>query len=109
HPDIPLFADVEKLFTVEETYNFILHVTKKSAIEEEMGSVGPMDAHIYPLLKGVSKSGREVAAPSVLIENTKGTFAGGRWVFINQPLEAAFWTEHGAEVLKKLIHFTKQG
>src|SRR5699024_5897328 len=93
----------------EYTYNFILHVTKASAIEKEMGSVGPMDAHIYPLLKGISKDKREVAAPSVLIENTKGSFAGGRWVFINQTVTEAFWTEKGSETLKDLARFVEQG
>lgn len=108
NPDIPLYADKESLFTIEDTYNFILHVTKSSSIESEMGSVGPMDAHIYPLLKGISKDGREIAAPSVLLENTKGTFAGGRWVFINQPVTESFWT-HGAETLKNVTHFVRQG
>src|SRR5699024_1773657 len=50
NPDIPLYAGKEDLFTIGDTNNFVLHVTKSSAIEEEMGSVGPMDAHIYPLL-----------------------------------------------------------
>src|SRR5699024_11798230 len=64
---------------------------------------------IYPLLKGVSKNEREIAAPSVLIENTKGTFAGGRWVLINQTVTETFWSEKGAETLKELASFIKPG
>src|SRR5699024_2576484 len=66
NPDIPVFSDKQELFTIEDTHNFILHVTKASATEKEMGSVGPMDAHIYPLLKGSSEDKRELAAPTVL-------------------------------------------
>jgi len=109
YTDIPLFKGREELFSITDTYNFILHVTKKSSIEKEMGSVGPMDAHIYPLLKGISKTGREVAAPSVLIENTKGRFTGGRWVFINQVVDEKFWSAKGAELLGTIVKFTQHG
>jgi prepilin-type processing-associated H-X9-DG protein len=107
--EIPVFSGIEDLFTIEDTCNFVLHVTKSSAIEAEMGSVGPMDARIYPLLKGVSKSGREVAAPSVLIENTKGKFTGGRWLFINQKVNEQFWTEKGAKAIEELVLFVTNG
>ncbi|WP_299094425.1 hypothetical protein [uncultured Metabacillus sp.] len=107
--DIPVFSGKEDLFPIEDTCNFVLHVTKSSAIESEMGSVGPMDARIYPLLKGVSKSGREVAAPSVLIENTKGKFTGGRWLFINQKVNEQFWTEKGAKAIEELALFATNG
>lgn len=107
--DIPVFRNKEDLFTIEDTYNFILHVTKTSAIEEEMGSAGPMDAHIFPLLKGFSKTGREVAAPGVLIEHTKGEFMGARWLFINQKMTAAFWTEKGAKALMEFASFVGNG
>ncbi|ASN04169.1 beta-galactosidase [Virgibacillus necropolis] len=107
--DIPLFSNVKDLFTIEDTHNFVLHVTKSNAIEAEMGSAGPMDARIYPLLKGVSKNGREVAAPSVMIENTKGDFTGGRWLFINQKVNKAFWTEKGTKALQKFSKFVENG
>ncbi|QNF27521.1 beta-galactosidase [Metabacillus elymi] len=107
--DIPVFSGKEELFPIADTCNFVLHVTKSSAIESEMGSVGPMDARIYPLLKGVSKSGREVAAPSVLIENTKGKFTGGRWLFINQKVNEQFWTEKGAKAIEELVLFVTNG
>ncbi|WP_257348923.1 beta-galactosidase [Pseudalkalibacillus decolorationis] len=107
--DIPVFSNKEDLFTIEDTYNFILHVSKSSAIEEEMGSCGPMDARIYPLLKGITENGREVAAPSVLIENRNGKFTGGRWLFINQKINSRFWTERGAHTLQELAMFISNG
>ncbi|EKN65231.1 glycoside hydrolase family protein [Neobacillus bataviensis LMG 21833] len=107
--DFPLFKGYEELFTIQDTGNFILHPTKASSIEHEMGSVGPMDARIYPLLKGVSKNGREVAAPSVVIENYKGPFTGGRWVFINQLVTDAFWNALGCLLLQDLADFTARG
>ncbi|RCW62755.1 beta-galactosidase [Saliterribacillus persicus] len=106
--DIPLIDGKDSLFSVEEpTDNFILHVTRSRDLPEENGSSGPMDAHIYPLLTGVSQEGREVAAPVVLMENTKGAFAGGRWIFINQAVTHAFWTENS--MLEDLLSFIRKG
>jgi hypothetical protein len=107
--DIPLFASYESLFTIEPTYGFVLHVTNAHDLPHENGSSGPMDAHIYPLLKGISREGREVAAPAVLIENTKGTFAGGRWIFINQQLTSSFWQEDGLRAITEWSEFCASG
>lgn len=108
--EIPLFSGAEDLFSKSEnTYNFILHVTRKSSIEDEMGSVGPMDARIYPLVKGISIEGRPRSAPSVLLEHTKGNFAGARWVFINQVVQSNFWTEKGTKLLEELTTFVENG
>lgn len=104
--DIPLFRGHEGLFSIQDTYHFVLHVTKNVSIPEEMGSVGPMDAVIHPLLKGMSKNDRSVAAPAVLIDNMKGKFTGGRWIFINQLIDTAFWTDQGAGLLLDLAHYT---
>jgi hypothetical protein len=97
--DIPLFAGKDSLFRVQPTIGFILHVTRADDRPGETGSSGPMDAHITPLLTGVSKSNREVAAPVVLIENTKGQFAGGRWIFVNLRTDTAFWRDGGAQAV----------
>lgn len=106
---IPLLANCTELFSISDTYNFIMHPTKSVAIENEMGSVGPMDATIYPLLKGITDNGREIAAPSVLIEHDRGTFAGARWIFINQILDQHFWNEQGATLITQLAKFVKAG
>lgn len=109
NPDLPLFEDKVQLFSVKPTGNFILHVSKTSVLPQEMGSSGPMDASIRPLLKGISNDGREVAAPAVLIENTNGAFKGGRWLFINQSLDERFWNEAGAAALMEWARFSALG
>ncbi len=107
--EIPLLAGKESLFAGGDTWNLVPHVTKSSDLPHQMGSAGPMDAHLYALLKGVSADNREVAAPVLLWENTKGAFAGGRWLFINQPLTGRFWTGGGAAELGRLAQFCVSG
>ncbi|CAM3512272.1 beta-galactosidase [Paenibacillus lupini] len=107
--EIPLFKGRESLLDVTDTWNLVPHVTKSSDLPQQMGSAGPMDAHIYPVLKGISSEGREVAAPAVLWENTKGDFAGGRWLFVNQPLGADFFARGGAEALQAWTAFCAAG
>lgn len=107
--DIPLLQGKESLFEVANTWNLVPHVTKTSDLPHQMGSAGPMDAQLFPLLKGVSAEGREVAAPVVLWENTKGMFAGARWLFVNQPLTELFWQGGGAESLRLWAEFCEAG
>ncbi|MEC0267381.1 alpha-amylase family protein [Paenibacillus anseongense] len=109
HSDLPLLAGKEALFQVQPTVGLALHVTRADDHPGQVGSSGPMDAHLLPLLKGISPEGREVAAPIVLLENTKGDFAGGRWIFANLVTDDAFWTQGGAEVLRDLAAFTARG
>lgn len=109
HREIPLMEGKEQLFDIAPTYGLVLHVTKKSDLPHQGGSSGPMDAHIYPLLKGISKEGREVAAPVVLLENTKGAFAGGRWVLANQEVGSRFWSDGGIEAIAGWSAFCAQG
>ncbi|WP_127579734.1 alpha-amylase family protein [Paenibacillus koleovorans] len=106
---IPVFQGHAALFEPAPTFSLILHVTRVSDHPEQCGSGGPMDAHIYPLLRGISAEGREIAAPVVLLEHTKGPFAGGRWIFINQELPARFWNGGGAELLQTLGTFAGRG
>ncbi|MFC5467374.1 beta-galactosidase [Cohnella suwonensis] len=107
--DLPLFIGKESLFSVQPTTGFVLHVTRSDDRPGEGGSSGPMDAHIAPLLIGVSKENREVAAPAVLIENTKGVFSGGRWIFVNLRTEKTFWENGGAEALGEWGAYCRRG
>ncbi|WP_042167520.1 beta-galactosidase [Paenibacillus gorillae] len=107
--DIPLLAGKESLFEVSPTWNLVPHVSKSSDLPHQMGSAGPMDAHLYPLLKGISSEGREVAAPVLLWENTKGAFAGARWLFINQPLTEVFWQGGGVQELLRWSAYCSAG
>ncbi|PDO10453.1 MAG: glycoside hydrolase [Candidatus Reconcilbacillus cellulovorans] len=107
--EYPLLSGVEPLFGVRSTWGLIFHPTKASDMPHELGSGGPMDARIVPLLVGVDAEGRPRTAPVVLVERLKGPFAGGRWVMINQPLDETFWREGGADVLLRLAEFAAAG
>jgi hypothetical protein len=107
--NIPLLADYDQLFPISDTWNLVPHVTKSSDLPHQMGSAGPMDAHLHPLLKGLSAEGRAVAAPVLLWENTKGAFAGARWIFVNQPLSELFWQQGGAAAIGKLAAYCAAG
>ncbi|WP_409341098.1 beta-galactosidase [Paenibacillus sp. MBLB4367] len=99
---IPLLAGSECLFAMGDTSSLILHVTKTNDMPHESGTAGPMDAHIYPLLIGLCEEGRERSAPVVSLEFTKGEFAGGRWIFVNQPVQSAWWEKQGAELFVRM-------
>ncbi len=107
--DIPLFDGFEGLFDISDTWNLVPYVTKSSDLPHQMGSAGPMDAQLHAVLKGVSAEGRSVAAPAVLWENTKGAFAGGRWLFLNQPLGTRFWEHGGAAALAGWARYCAKG
>lgn len=107
--DVPLFEGKEDWFEISDTWNLVPHVTKASDLPHEMGSAGPMDTRIAAVLKGISAEGREVAAPAVLWEHTKGPFAGGRWLLINQPVTDAFWNHGGAGALRDWAAFCAGG
>ena len=107
---IPVLAGDEALFAPAPTYGLALHVTRAHDHPQENGSGGPMDAHIYPLLTGLDKDGRERCAPVVLLENTKGDFAGGRWVLANRQAGEVFWQDgKGAEALARWAEFAARG
>ncbi|MCZ8516889.1 beta-galactosidase [Paenibacillus filicis] len=107
--DIPILQGKEALFEIKPTYGLILHVTKASDHPHHIGSSGPMDTHIYPLLKGMMADGRESAAPAVLMEHTKGSFAGGRWMLINQAVGETFWSNGGAGAVKEWAEYCSRG
>ncbi|ADU31410.1 beta-galactosidase [Evansella cellulosilytica] len=106
---VPLFIGKENLFEVKPTFSFSLHVTKARDLQHENGSGGPMDAHFYPLMKGVTSGGRSISAPAVLLEHTKGHFSGGRWLFINQALTNVFWNNGGIEALGEWARYCAKG
>ncbi|WP_163857017.1 alpha-amylase family protein [Paenibacillus elgii] len=107
--DVPLLRGQEPLFEIQPTCSLILHVTRHDDQPHESGSAGPMDAHLYPLLKGISSEGREVSAPVVLLENTKGEFAGGRWLFVHQLATASFWENGGVAALAEWAAYCALG
>ncbi|MEK4437939.1 beta-galactosidase [Paenibacillus sp. FSL K6-2862] len=106
---ISLLAGKEGLFEIADTWNLVPHTTKSSDLPHQMGSAGPMSTQIYPLLFGVSKDERSIAAPVVLWENSRSTFAGSRWMFVHLPLTASFWEQDGAKEIVKWAQFCAKG
>ncbi|MBD2844071.1 beta-galactosidase [Paenibacillus sp. IB182496] len=97
--DIPLLTGLEALLPIAPARGLVLHATHARDIPAESGANGPMDMQIQPLLYGISADGREVAAPAVLLDNTKGDCAGGRWLLVTQTLGPRFWCAQGVEAL----------
>lgn len=106
---IPVMESCCERLSVRDTWNLVPHVTKSSDLPHQMGSAGPMDTRIYPLLKGTTAKGREVAAPAVLWENVGGPFLGGRWMFVNQPLSTSFWEQDGGDEVRRWAAFCTKG
>lgn len=107
--EFPILSGKESWFGIEPTWGLTLHPSKTSDIPAEMGSCGPMDSVITPLLIGVDASGRERAASVVLLEQNKGIYAGGRWVLVNQQIPAIVSSVEGADVLRELALFAGYG
>ncbi|WP_138495083.1 alpha-amylase family protein [Paenibacillus pinistramenti] len=106
---VPVLAGSESLFAAADCWNLVPHTTKSSDLPQQMGSAGPMSTQIYPLLKGISAEGREIAAPVILWENSRVTYAGSRWMFIGLPLTEAFWSQGGATRLADWAQFCAKG
>lgn len=106
---IPLFAGTETLFEAADTWNLVPHTTRASDLPHQMGSAGPMSTQIHAMLKGINKDGRSTTAPIVLWENSRGTFGGSRWLFVNLSLTPFFWTQNGAAEIAKWGEFCAQG
>ncbi|MBU5670865.1 beta-galactosidase [Paenibacillus brevis] len=107
--EFPVLSGKESWFGIEPTWGLTLHPSKTSDIPAEMGSCGPMDSVIIPLLIGVDATGRERAASVVLMEQNKGIYAGGRWVLVNQEIPAIVGCAEGADVLRELALFAGYG
>lgn len=105
---VPLLEGFAACFEPEDTVGLIVRFTRHDDLPEENGSSGPMDANLYPLLLGFSADGRHTASPAVMIENTKGAFAGGRWIFLNLAPGPGFWSK-GAELLEKAAAYAAEG
>ncbi|MBB3127053.1 hypothetical protein FHS19_001707 [Paenibacillus rhizosphaerae] len=105
----PLFEGMEVLFEPAETCSFVLTLSSTPDHPREPGSSGPMDARIHPVMIANDKNGREKAAPAVLMENVRGTYAGSRWLFINQEIRHRFWISGGPEAVARWAQFCGRG
>jgi len=107
--DLPLLADFAASFAIAPTYGLILTPAQQPDHPQQIGSASTMDTRIYPLLRGISGEGRHVTSPAVLIEHTRGQFAGGRWILISQAVDAAFWRHSGAQLVAACASYCSRG
>jgi len=70
-------------FKAERIFELYVRFTSSSSIADEAGSDGPREAVLHPLVFGLNREQRPVAAPIIQIDRLQGEFAGGRWVLAN--------------------------
>ncbi len=66
-----------------EIYELYVRFTSSSYFPDEVGSDGPREASLVPLMFGVNRDGRRMAAPIIRIDRLVGDFRGGRWILAN--------------------------
>ncbi len=77
-PFLPVM-DCVSLLPMPTTTKYVVH---------EWGSPGAMDVRVTPLVQGLNERGEPYASPVVLMEHAAGTYAGGRWIFVNQDVHS---------------------
>lgn len=90
-------------FAAEEIYELYVRLSSTSNEPDEAGSDGPHEGVVQPLLLGLNREGRPIAAPIIQIDRWQGEFAGGRWVFAN------FWGPVTPAVVRILAEIARQG
>ena len=109
NPDIPCLLGGEAAFATREGDHFVLHGSAAPDHPHESGSSGPIDSEVFPLLSGLDRQGRSRLASVVLVEQKRGTYAGGRWIFAHRLTDRGFWHHGGDKHLLRLAHFAQKG
>jgi hypothetical protein len=60
-----------------------IRLSSSSNEPDEAGSDGPHEGIVQPLILGLNRDGRPIAAPVIEIDRLLAGFAGGRWLFAN--------------------------
>src|SRR6185503_1657658 len=75
--------DLANQLKAERVYELYVRFSSSNLIPDESGSDGPREAVLYPLVFGMNREQRPIAAPIIQIDRLQGEFAGGRWVLAN--------------------------
>ena len=105
---IPVMESRHERLSVRDTWNLVPHVTKSSDLPHQMGSAGPMDTRIYPLLKGTTAKGREVAALP-FCGKTSADLSGRTLDVCESALSTSFWEQDGGEEVRRWAAFCAKG
>ncbi len=76
-------SNLEKGFKADQIYELYVRLSSTSNEPDEAGSDGPHEGVVQPLVLGMNRDGRPIAAPVIQIDRLLADFAGGRWVFAN--------------------------
>ena len=93
-------------------WSFYPKLTQHSDHPEEMGSAGPSDTVLQPLiymLAGSQHGERRIATPALLLDQRSGRFRGGRWLISAwQPASEEVWLAN-AEAIQRMILCAAEG
>jgi hypothetical protein len=88
-------------------WSFYPRLTQVSDRPDELGSAGPLDTLLTPLLFACSPSSgpaQRVATPAVLLDQQSGRFQGGRWLLSPwQPDSVETWLRNEATIRKLIL------
>ncbi|HEX6648499.1 MAG TPA: hypothetical protein VF075_03135, partial [Pyrinomonadaceae bacterium] len=68
-------------FKAQEIYELYVRLSSSNNEPAEAGSDGPHEGVVHPLVLGMNRDRRAIAAPVIQIDRLLAEFAGGRWVF----------------------------
>ena len=95
--------DLKNRFKIDEIYELYVRLSSSNNEPDEAGSDGPHEGVVYPLVRGLNREGRAIAAPVIQVVRLLADFAGGRWVLAN------FSGSLGAAELTGLAKLAAQG
>ncbi|MFA7186026.1 MAG: beta-galactosidase, partial [Victivallales bacterium] len=102
------FGKLASALSPTDSYSLMPRLTDRYDTPNEPGSSGPQDAELQPLVFGLDRGGRKIAAPVIVIKRLLGRFAGGKWVFANFSLEKDFYKSKSIKnILSQLIDIAK--
>ena len=76
-------GDLKSGFKAQEIYELYVRLSSTNNEPDEAGSDGPHEGVVQPLIVGMNRDRRAIAAPVIQIDRLLADFAGGRWVFAN--------------------------
>lgn len=93
-------------------WSFYPKMTQVDDHPEDMGSAGPFDTVLLPLVYALAPTAtgtHRIATPALALDQRSGRFNGGRWlVSAWRPAEEKSWTAN-AEAIQRLISFAAEG
>jgi Cellulase (glycosyl hydrolase family 5) len=75
--------DLKNGFKARQIYELYVRLSSSNNEPVEAGSDGPHEGVVHPLVLGMNRDRRAIAAPVIQIDRLLADFAGGRWVFAN--------------------------